>query len=182
MVGNLIHLNGAPGVGKLTIARFLCARLQARLLDNHAIYNVAFGLTEFQSPEFYEAVRAVRRAAYDQILKLPKSMTVVLTDAYFADSDWGWESWQAIKQLAASRQCRCFTISIICEAEEHRKRIVGGDRGARGKLQNPSYVEDIGVRPLIEQAGNDSLGLDVTHLAPDEDAARIAAWIATVLS
>lgn len=179
MLGHLIHLNGAPGVGKLTIARLLRAHLHARLLDNHAIYNVAFALTEFQSPEFYEAVRAVRRAAYNQILQLPKSAPVVLTDACFADSDWGRESWQAIEELAASRQCRFFSISIICEAEEHRKRIVAADRGGQGKLQNPSYVEEIGVRPLIERAGNDSLRLDVTYLPADEAAAPIAAWVAT---
>ena len=37
----IIHLNGLPGVGKLTIARELALRLGAHVLDSHSIYNVA---------------------------------------------------------------------------------------------------------------------------------------------
>jgi len=57
-MGRLIHINGAPGVGKLTIARIMAPRLNARLLDNCAIYNVAWALTDVRSPIFYSAVRA----------------------------------------------------------------------------------------------------------------------------
>jgi cytidylate kinase len=99
----LIHLNGAPGVGKLTIARLMAPRLKARVLDNHTVYNVAFALTEFRSPQFYDAVRAVRDAAFEQILRLPADETVILTNAYFDDSDWAWENWRAIEQLAVKR-------------------------------------------------------------------------------
>ena len=45
----IIHINGFPGVGKLTIAKILAEKLGARLLDNHSIYNVALALTEFKS-------------------------------------------------------------------------------------------------------------------------------------
>ena len=46
----MIHLNGYPGVGKLTVGRLLAQRLGGRLLDNHAMYDVAFALAEFRSP------------------------------------------------------------------------------------------------------------------------------------
>jgi hypothetical protein len=65
----IIHMNGYPGVGKLTIGRELCRILNGRLLDNHSVYNVAFALTEFRSDAFYETVRAVRAIAYDRILR-----------------------------------------------------------------------------------------------------------------
>ena len=62
MTAPLIHLNGPPGVGKLTIGRCLAPLIEARLLDNHAIYDVAFAITEFRSPEFYATVRDVSKA------------------------------------------------------------------------------------------------------------------------
>lgn len=40
----IIVLNGYPGVGKLTIGRKLAPVLRGRLLDIHAVYNVAFAL------------------------------------------------------------------------------------------------------------------------------------------
>jgi len=55
----LIVLNGYPGVGKLKVA----AALDGHLLDNHCIYNVAFALTQFKSPAFYDAVRSVQKIA-----------------------------------------------------------------------------------------------------------------------
>lgn len=171
----LIHLNGAPGVGKLTIARALARRLDARLLDNHATHDIAFALTEFPSPEFYDTVRAVRAIAYKRVRQLPPSVPVILTDAFFEDSDWGREGWTALLDLA--RSARLFTVALICAPDEHRRRIMGEDRAAKGKLRDAAYVETASTRRLIEHAGEDSLRLDVTRLTADEAASAIARWI-----
>lgn len=178
MPGLLIHINGAPGVGKLTIARHLARRLRARVLDNHAIYNVAFALTDFRSPRFYEAVRAVRRTAYAQILAQDASETVILTDAYFEDSDWARESWDAIEALAAQRGSTFLTIALHCDAREHRKRIASADRDGKGKIRDQAYVDSVLSRRLIERRTGAHLKLDVTTLGAAEAAARIADWIA----
>ncbi len=173
----LIHLNGAPGVGKLTIARFLAQRLGARLLDNHATHDIAFALTEFRSAEFYDTVRAVRAIAYERVRLLPAPMPVILTDAFFEDSAWGQEGWTAMLDLATSRAARLFITALTCEPQEHRRRIMGEDRVAKGKVRDVDYVETASRRRIIERAGNDSLRLDVTRLAADEAATAIAAWI-----
>ena len=52
----IIVLNGYPGVGKLTIGRELTTLMNGRLLDIHTVYNLAFALTEFKSPEFRDTV------------------------------------------------------------------------------------------------------------------------------
>jgi len=174
----VIHLNGAPGVGKLTIARLLVQRLGARLLDNHAIHDVAFALTEFRSPAFYETVRAIRAVAYDRVRQLPPSIPVILTDAFFDDSAWGRESWAAMLDLAQSMAARLLTVALACAPEEHRRRIVSEDRAAKGKMRDVAYVETAAARRLIERDGDDSLRLDITRLAADEAAATIATWIA----
>lgn len=156
--------------------------LQARVLDNHAIYNIAFALTEFRSPQFYDAVRAVRVAAYDQILQLPDNETVILTDAYFEDSDWGWESWKAIEQLARLRRWTFLTISLACDAPQHRRRIVTEERAGRGKLQDPSYVDRVAARRLIEKAGPLSSRLDITHRSAEDAASILVDWIEGITS
>jgi hypothetical protein len=75
----LININGWPGSGKLTVARIVAQRLNARLLDNHTILNVASAVTKQGTPQFYETARAVRRIAFDRILELPAHTPVVLT-------------------------------------------------------------------------------------------------------
>lgn len=174
--GGLIHINGAPGVGKLTIARLLGKRLNARVLDNHAIYNVAFALTNFQTPEFFEAVRAVRRASYEQILKLPKDQLLILTDAYFEDSDWARESWKAVEELARARGL-LLSVALFCEPAEHRRRIVSADRTSRGKVTDARYVDGFAERRPIADRGDVNLGMDVTNLTADAAAAQIADWV-----
>lgn len=178
----LIHLNGAPGVGKLTIALALAQRLGARLLDNHATHDVAFALTEFRSPAFYDTVRAVRAIAYDRVRALPPTTPVILTDAFFDDSAWGREGWTAVLELARTGTARLFTVALHCAPDEHRRRIMGQDRAAKGKLRDAAYVDGASRRSLIERAGDDSLRLDVTHLAADDAAAEIAAWLSTRVS
>lgn len=44
MKNTIIYLIGHYGVGKLTIARQICAASDARLFDNHLVNNVVFSL------------------------------------------------------------------------------------------------------------------------------------------
>lgn len=176
-MGRLLYINGAPGVGKLTIARALAPNLKARVLDNHAVYNVGFALADFRSPAFYNAVRAVRAVAYDLILQAPETETVILTAADFIDSDWGRENWQAVQQLAADRRWPFYPIALYCEPSEHRRRIVNEGRAGRGKLQDASAVNAMVDRPLAEGRGPHSLRLDITDITAADAASSISAWV-----
>jgi hypothetical protein len=181
-MGRLVHINGPAGVGKLTIARIIAPKLGARLLDNHGIYNVAFALTEFRSPQFYDAVRASRAAAYDRILRMADDETVILTDAYFDDPAWARESWQAIEQLAGQRRWPLLTIARSCDPAEHSRRIVSEERELRGKLRDASYVDRAITRPLFERTGTFSTRLDVTHRSAEDAAATLAEWVNAIAS
>jgi hypothetical protein len=176
----LIHLNGFPGVGKLTIGKLLCDRLQGRLLDNHSVYNVAFALTEFKSPEFYDAVRAVQTIAYERAAQLPREIPLILTNAHFEDSTWGNECWDAAIDLARRRGSALYVVILSCnDLDEHDRRIRSPDRALKRKPQDPAIYtgRQSGRRP-IDRGGDHLLHLDVTALRAEDSADRIVQWIA----
>ena len=76
----IISINGWPGTGKLTVALELADRINARLLDNHSIFNVAIALTDYGTPAYYDAARAVRDIAFKQVLTLEPGISVILTN------------------------------------------------------------------------------------------------------
>lgn len=149
----------------------------ARLLDNHAIYDVAFALTEFRSPEFYATVRAVRDVAYERIVASASATGVILTGVDFEGSDWGLESWGAVLALGQRCGAPVFAVQIHCAPEEHRRRIVSENRGEKGKLRDPASVGQWAGRRPFSQGAHRSLELDVTALPPDGAAQTIRQWL-----
>lgn len=174
----IIHINGFPGVGKLTVGKLLAAELGGRLLDNHSIYNIALALTEFKSPAYYETLRAVRAIAYQRVLELPAGVPVVLTNAHMSDSDWGNECWDAVIDLARARGVPLLIVVMECSPEENARRIQGADREEKRKPRDPGmFWGNIEGRPLLDRGGDHLLRLDVTHLPAEEAARQIAGWV-----
>ena len=131
----IVHINSYPGVGKLTIGRALADLIGGKLLDNHSVFNVAFALTEFKSPAFYDTVRAVREIAYRRILDLPSDVPVVLTNWYSQGSAWGEENWDRAIALARERKCALNIVTLACRPEENARRIRAPERSAKRKPQ-----------------------------------------------
>ena|SRR5689334_5488099 len=175
----IIFINGWPGVGKLTVARQLVAAMDGRLLDAHTIYNVAFYLTEFRSPAFYETVRGVRDIAFDRVADLPAAVPVVMTNAFATGSDWAQENWNAVRALADRQGAKLFFVELDCSAAENQRRIQFEDRGLLGKPRDPSLiVEKRQLRSLLRPADADHLlCLDNTSLSPQACADEIVAWV-----
>lgn len=177
----IIHINGYPGVGKLTIAEILARKLGARLLDNHSIYNVALALTEFKSPEYYDTIRTVREIAYRRVLDLPAGIPVILTNAHFADSTWGNECWDAVVDLSRSRGAALLIVVLECSREENARRIQGLDRASKRKPRDPGMFRgNAEGRPLLDRDGDHLLRLDITELRAEESASRIEEWVLSV--
>ena len=175
----LIHINSYPGVGKLTIGRLLAARLGAKLLDNHSIYNVAFALTDFKSAAFYDAVRDVRATADGLVKALPPEVPVILTNAHAQDSDWGNECWDAAIALATSTGRDHVVVLLECSRAENARRIQSAGRDAMRKPRDPAlFRQGATDRPLIERGADVLLRLDVTDLSAEDAAASIGTWLA----
>jgi hypothetical protein len=180
----IIFLNGWPGVGKLTVARHLVVATGGRLLDAHTIYNVAFYLTEFRTPAFYETVRGVRDIAFARVAELPPFTPVVMTNAFAADSDWALENWKAVRVLADRRGSKLFFVELDCSPDENKRRIQFEARGLLGKPRNPSLIsENRQLRSLLRPKDADHLlCLDNTSLSPEACAREIGAWVASCQS
>ena len=176
----IIHINGFPGVGKLTIGRHLAKLLGAKLLDNHSIYNVALSLTEFKSKEYYDALRSVRRIAYDCIKALPKDTPVILTNAHGGDSAWGNESWDEVISLARESGSELSIVVLECSPEENRRRIQYPDRDEKRKPRDPDRFKgnEQGLK-LLDRGGDRLLKLDITSLSAVDAAGEIASWLSS---
>lgn len=174
----IVHINSYPGVGKLTIAKIVAANLNAKLLDNHSIYNVAFALTEFKTKAFYETVRSVRAIAYERIRELPNDTPVILTNAHADDSAWGNECWDEAVALARACERPHLVVVLDCSREENAKRIQGPDREEKRKPRDPKMFRRQEVdRNLIDRDADALLRFDVTSLSADASARRILDWI-----
>lgn len=177
----IIHINGYPGVGKLTIAKILAEKLGARLLDNHSVYNVALALTEFKSPEYFDTIRAVREIAYKRVLEVPADIPVILTNAHSSNTAWGYECWDAVIDLASSRGATLLIVVLECSLEENARRIQGLDRESKRKPRDPTMFRgNAEARPLLDRGGDHLLHLDVTELEAEESASRIEEWVKSV--
>ncbi|EQL01603.1 hypothetical protein G6O67_006620 [Ophiocordyceps sinensis] len=60
----LIHLNGFPGTGKLTIARALQELLRYRLVHNHLLINPADAVLRRTEPGYQDLRRGIRGAVF----------------------------------------------------------------------------------------------------------------------
>ncbi len=173
----IVHINGHPGVGKLTVGELLRERLGARLLDNHSVYNVALSLTDFKSDIYFDTLRAVREIAYARILDLPKDVPVVLTNAHFQGSEWGEQSWDLAIDLAARRGVPHLAVVLSCSIQEIERRIQGESRrGKRKPISLDVFKPGSGSRPLIDR-GEHVMRLETTELKAEETAGYIAEWI-----
>lgn len=173
----IVELNGLAGVGKLTIGRILAQSLDARLLDNHTIYDPAFATTAFGSVEFRETVLAVRDIAFDRAADLPVGTPIILTIAPGRDPSWGREWQHAIRALADARGVPLVGVHLHCGPDERSRRIADPGRAVTRKLTDITVVADGIERPVLLDHCDRRLDLDVTGLSAAEAAAAILRWV-----
>jgi hypothetical protein len=173
----IVNINSWPGVGKLSIAEQFRRHIGGRLLDNHTIFNIAFSLCEFRTPEIFETVRAVREVAFKRASKLPSSVPIIMTSAC-ANTPFGRENWVAIRDLGKARAVPLCNIVFDCSLEESIRRLQSPERIKLRKLTDPiSLASARDERDLLVEDGNFLLRFDVSRLTPEQSASRIADWL-----
>lgn len=181
MNNTIIYLLGHYGVGKLTIAKAICAASGARLLDNHLVNNVVFSLIRADGktplPEaIWDSIAGIREIAFDAIEKLaPPEFSFVLTNALQDDPvDRQW--FDRVVLLAARRNSRFLPVQLHCEEAEHARRIDTPERAAN--LKHTDVASGLRRRYTVALLPIDHpnlISIDTTRLPPDQAAAQIIA-------
>ncbi|KAK7937848.1 uncharacterized protein PG986_014716 [Apiospora aurea] len=181
----LIHINGDPGVGKLTVARRLQALLNkyasARLVEMNRLVNQATAaVIDRAEPGYHDLGQDLRFAVFEALAKNPATHhhAYIFTDSQTADLV---GAGVCAEYVCAARQRRSDLISVVlsCDEEAHLKRVGAADRVARGgTLVDASWVKMLREKTRTHRfnkfaAEGGSLELDVTDITPMEAADRI---------
>jgi shikimate kinase len=173
----IIHLNGWPGSGKLTVGRAVARELDARLLDNHTLHDVAVRLCEQHTPEYWELYHQVRDAAFKRIRALPPREVIVMTNALTLESDRDRQVWTVVKALAMERGVPLVAVTLQCSLDENVKRIASESRRHR-KLTDPApLIEWRATLTLLTDGSVPSLTIDNTNRGPDQVADEIVEFV-----
>ena len=171
--GLIIHINGWPGVGKLTIARELAGLMQARLLDNHTIINPAEALFERRDPLNRSLRKALRTAIFDHVARMQPGV-LILTDA-ISDDAFDSALFDEYRELAQRRGARLVAVVLDCAPQINAQRLVAAGRAEKRKLTDPAILASLRAdHRLLRAQGVPLITLDVGALSPSEAAAILA--------
>ncbi|MBB4115730.1 thymidylate kinase [Rhizobium sp. BK226] len=176
-VGRIIHINGWPGTGKLTVGRLLAKRLGARLIDNHTLLNPAEALFSRSDPLHASLRGQIRHAFFDHAARADPAESFVFTDALSDDADdaatFSWYS-----DLAAARGADLVAILFDCAPEENARRLVAPGRAEALKLTDTATLQRLRANyKLLRGLAERTVEIDTTGFSPEQTTARILADI-----
>ncbi|EFQ28222.1 hypothetical protein CGRA01v4_11830 [Colletotrichum graminicola] len=175
----IIHLNGFPGTGKLTIARALQQQIGAccRLVHNHLLINPADAVLHRSEAGYQDLRRAIRGAIFASLAHSPAShrFAYVFTDFQSTDSI---GSAVCAEYLAAARARGAALVSVVvhCDEATNLARLQAGDREAHHKIIDPDLLLMFRRGTQIhrfDEPGVMSLDIDVANLSAVEAAKGI---------
>ncbi|KAJ4137174.1 hypothetical protein NW768_002755 [Fusarium equiseti] len=171
----IIHINGYPGTGKLTIARKLVEVLShcnAKLIHNHLLIDPVDAILPRSSPEYQPARRALRSVIFDAIAKSPDTKNSIHVFTDFQSNDFiGRGVMGEYINLAERHKSLLVPITLTCSKEENLRRLASYERGFHGKLTEPLVVEHLRNATEVYQWPEGQplhLKLDVTELTVAE--------------
>jgi len=176
--GAIVHLNGWPGAGKLTVGRILAEWLDARLIDNHLLHDVAIACAGLDDPQRWPLYEEVRSAAYRTLRNRPPTERFVMTNALCVGSKREREAWDHVVDLAMARRAPLVPVILDADFEENARRMKSPGRSAR-KLADPELLRTFIATDRIQQPDVPELFvLDVTALSAEQAASRICDHLA----
>ena len=169
----ILHINGWPGSGKLTIARPLAKRLGARLLDNHTLLNPAEALFERRDPNYWPLRNAIRSLVFDYAARLPATVAIVFTDA-LSDDPHDSATFDSCRDLAERRGVPIVSVVLDCDLQENLRRLAAPGRAELQKLTRLDMLSGLRTKyRLLRPEGVERLDLDVTGLTAEQAVAAI---------
>jgi tRNA uridine 5-carbamoylmethylation protein Kti12 len=173
----IIHINGWPGCGKLTIARQLRTLLDGKLLDNHTLLNPAEALFERGDPRWKRVRDEVRSSVLGALSSGALAGPLIITNAVADDPDDS-KLYDDYRQLAQVRQERMVAVVLECALEENVRRLTSDGRAEQHKLTREPILRSIRERyQLHRPADVPLLELDISSKSAALAAREIADWV-----
>ncbi len=177
----IVHINGMPGVGKLTVAKLLERSLPARLIDNHRLIDVATTCTDHGTPEYLEMLDKITALVLEKLRSRPEKETIIFTNALAAELP---EDVDRLNKIADfSNACAVPFVPIVlkCSIDQNRKRLTETDRAVKGKLMDVKVLDELQQYTILHlQNHRHALMLDTTDLSPEQTAAAIQRHLRTI--
>lgn len=165
----LIFLYGAPGTGKLTVARELAALTGYRLFHNHLTVDLAKSLFDFGTPDYLEYVRFLRAEALARAAK--KNVDLIFTFWFSKDSALSVSRYQAAVEESGGE---VVFVKLYCPPEILQQRVLRPER----KNWKISSLEGLAAAlentDLTAEIVGTKLTIDTSLLEPIEAAREIA--------
>jgi gluconate kinase len=169
----VLHINGWPGCGKLTIARIVASRLNARLLDNHTLLNPAKALFARDDPMHRSLRKSLRETIFRFVAQLPPGIPIVFTDA-LADDAGDAAMFDEYRELARNRSARLVSAVFDCDLEENMRRLTAARRAEHMKLTRPEVLTALRSKyRLLKPGGVALIEIDVTSLTAEQAASAL---------
>lgn len=182
MKNAIIYLIGHYGVGKLTIARQICAATGARLFDNHLANNVVFSLIreDGSTPipdSAWDIIMTIRRQALIAMADIARpEASFVLTNALMEDDPLDHEAFEEVVAVAQKRRAVFVPVILSASDDAHAIRIPSPEREERLKMTDAAGAALVRARrPLLRIDHAHHLDLDTTTMPPDQAARTIIA-------
>ncbi|UJW85206.1 hypothetical protein [Devosia sp. SL43] len=179
MKNTIVYLIGHYGVGKLTIARAICAATEARLFDNHLANNVIFSLIRADGktplPEgVWDRIEVIREQALLSMEELaPADASFVLTNCLLDNDPGDWAAYDRVLETARRRDSTFVPVLLAASDAAHAARMASPDRAERLKMTDAIGAErKRHANALLRIDHPNRLDLDTTTLPPSE-AARL---------
>jgi hypothetical protein len=181
----IIYLIGFAGVGKYTIAQHLAAIEPFKIVDNHYILNPIFNLLEQDGvtplpPKVWDRAMQVRLAVLATIGDLsPTRWNFAFTNELLGDAS-SQELYSQVLEVAKARGSRFVPVRLVCDIEEHVRRVTRPERRERMKSVDARDARTKHDFELFQPRHPHTLTLEVTHLSAEESAWRILEHVCNI--
>ena len=184
MTNIIIYLIGFAGVGKLTIAKELSLRMNARIIDNHLINNPILNLIPLDgktaiSSLVWEKIAQIREIVFTAIEEIsPKDFNFIFTNELLESSQQDKDVYQRVAAIAQKRRSLFVPIRLVCDLDELCKRVSSEKRAVQYKMTSiESTKEKYEKESLFSPDHPLTQTIDVTHLSAHETVEQIVALL-----
>ena len=168
----IIHLNGMPGVGKLTVAGILAKRIGARLVDNHLLIDPVVAICDRGSSDYQKLLKKMVNVVLQHIRNCSEQV-FIFTNALSAEYKEDRARLDQIRLFAENKNIPFIQILLRSDLETNKQRISSEARSLKGKLTNPEELEKLKQYTIYHPQTEYALEIDTTTLSADETAAKI---------